>query len=308
MIEKELVNFNNNYPIIKLTNDKFAKVFLNKNPELLKKFLIKVLDLDISKEMSSIKFLSGELPPSTIKEYLKTVDFNILINDNIIINLEINRSRFSKVSYRNYLYLNKLVSTIINSGEDSKNLRKYNIYQININAYKNEIKEGIRISRNIYEDNYEPWIENVRMVKINLAYYKNLLYTEDEELDEKGYILAALLSENILELNSILKKCTNKELREKILKEVMITMSDVKIRFTKKEAKALDDLIMMGYEEDIEEATNAGKLEGIKQGKLEGAEQKSIAIAKSLLKEKISLEVIKKATGLSMETIKSLIV
>ena len=85
-------------------------------------------------------------------------------------------------------------------------------------------------------------------------------------------------------------------------------MSDVKIRFTKKEAKALDDLIMMGYEEDIEEATNAGKLEGIKQGKLEGAEQKSIAIAKSLLKEKISLEVIKKATGLSMETIKSLIV
>ena len=93
-------------------------------------------------------------------------------------------------------------------------------------------------------------------------------------------------------------------------------MSDVKIRFTKKEAKALDDLIMMGYEEDIEEATNAGKLEGIKQGKLEGikqgklegAEQKSIAIAKSLLKEKISLDVIKKATGLSMETIKSLIV
>ena len=109
-------------------------------------------------------------------------------------------------------------------------------------------------------------------------------------------------------------------------------MSDVKIRFTKKEAKALDDLIMMGYEEDIEEATNAGKLEGIKQGKLEGikqgklegikqgklegikqgklegAEQKSIAIAKSLLKQKISLNVIKKATGLSMETIKSLIV
>ena len=64
------------------------------------------------------------------------------------------------------------------------------------------------------------------------------------------------------------------------------------------------------YETDIKvqrrEAFRLGKEEGISQGISQGAEQKAIETAKEALKNNISIELISKITGLSLEKIAEL--
>ena len=47
--------------------------------------------------------------------------------------------------------------------------------------------------------------------------------------------------------------------------------------------------------------------EGLEKGREEGAEQRNIAIAKSMLEEKMDLNLISKITGLSVEQIKNIV-
>ena len=67
-------------------------------------------------------------------------------------------------------------------------------------------------------------------------------------MTEKEYIFASFKSRDILELNDILEKCTDKELREKILKEVKIVMSDIELVFTEEEVAAMDAMVMAAEE------------------------------------------------------------
>ena len=64
------------------------------------------------------------------------------------------------------------------------------------------------------------------------------------------------------------------------------------------------------YETDIKgqrrEAFRLGKEEGISQGISQGAEQKAIETAKEALKNNISIELISKITGLSLEQVEQL--
>ena len=80
-------------------------------------------------------------------------------------------------------------------------------------------------------------------------------------------------------------------------------MKDVKIVFTDEETRGLDALNMYGYEEEIQEDLKEER----ELGKKEGANQSKLEITKNLLLQKIPIDVIKKATGLSMKTIKSIV-
>ena len=71
------------------------------------------------------------------------------------------------------------------------------------------------------------------------------------------------------------------------------------IKFTKQEIKGLENLQIAEHEIKAEKK---GYRKGIKQG----AVQSKREIAQNLLKQKISLDIIEKATGLSMETIKNM--
>lgn len=294
-----------------LTNDKFLKVFAKRNPEIIKWLVTSIIGLE--DKDCNIELLNTVLPPATLNEYLKIVDFNILINKNVIVNLEINSSRFSSVKHRNYVYLSKLINSVLKSGDKSNSLKKYLVYQINLNANDKDKKKGFRLIENYYNDNYEKFLDNIKIIEINLAYYKNLLYTENVKLNDLELIFASLKSESIEELTEILKNGNEHELMKKIIKEVKEIMEGVEIVFTQEEADALARMVMLDTIDDEraeakEEGIKEGIEQGIEQGIERGIKQRSIEVAKNLLSQKISLDVIKKATGLSMKTIKSLIV
>ena len=145
-----------------LTNDKFIKVFAERNPEIIKRIVSSIID--IKEEEWNIEFLRTELPPSTISEYAKTVDFNMLINQNIIVNLEVNSSRFSKVKHRNYIYLSKLINSVLKSGNKADSLKNYQVYQINLNTNDKDKKKGYRVIQNFYSDNYDKYLDNIKII------------------------------------------------------------------------------------------------------------------------------------------------
>ena len=99
--------------MIPLTFDPIFKGVFEKNLELLKRFLNVTLDLGLDLNECKITLLSNELPKENKKEYQKTVDIYVLLNERIYIDIEINRSNFEKVKLRNYLYDNKLYSRVV---------------------------------------------------------------------------------------------------------------------------------------------------------------------------------------------------
>ena len=310
--EEKIEEFNKKHPKLILTNDKFLKVFFYRNIDLLKELIISILDLKLDINKTKLKMLNTMLPPSSLKEYLKTVDFIVLLNDNVIVNLEFNNMSFTKVKSRNYIYFCKLITTLLKSGNKNNSLMNYKIYQININA--NNGGKCYREVKSLYVDNYQEYVGNVKIVEINLESLKKLLYTEERKTNKKEYLLACFKADNIINLNNILEKCVTESKREKIVKEVMIIMEDFQMIFTEEEAKAMDAMMMEGYLEELEEKKQKGLQEGHKQGLREGHrqglqegnKQKALEIAKNLLKEKISIDIIKRVTGLSDKTIKSL--
>ncbi len=326
--EEKIEEFNKKHPKLILTNDKFLKVFFYRNIDLLKELIISILDLKLDINKTKLKMLNTMLPPSSLKEYLKTVDFIVLLNDNVIVNLEFNNMSFTKVKSRNYIYFCKLITTLLKSGNKNNSLMNYKIYQININA--NNGGKCYREVKSLYVDNYQEYVGNVKIVEINLESLKKLLYTEERKTNKKEYLLACFKADNIINLNNILEKCVTESKREKIVKEVMIIMEDFQMIFTEEEAKAMDAMMMEGYLEELEEKKQKGLQEGHKQGLQEGHKQglreghrqglqeghrqglqegnkqKALEIAKNLLKEKISIDIIKRVTGLSDKTIKSL--
>ena len=124
--------------IIPLKYDFMFKRVFSLNLELLKEFLICVLDLDIEAKDANIIL---ELTKSVKREYKKTVDILVRLNNPIIpsdisIDVEVNSSRYEDIKYRNVLYLQKIMTSYIESSSNLKDMTKYSFYQLNLNVHK----------------------------------------------------------------------------------------------------------------------------------------------------------------------------
>ena len=115
--------------LLPITFDPIFKGIFGSNIELLKDFILSVLEIDIDRDKCKIRLLNNELPIENYKEYKKTVDLNIVLNDDIFIEIEINRSDFNKVKRRNFIYQNKMYSMILKKGDNPKNLDNIIFYQ-----------------------------------------------------------------------------------------------------------------------------------------------------------------------------------
>ena len=123
----------------------FKRIFTN-NPEILKKFLISVLKLDINPDLATITILNNELTKAREKEYHKTVDIYARINNNLRIDIEVNSEKFNTVKVRNTFYLNKITVDTTDVGVNYKDFSKIYFYQLNLNIQKcdkdlDELKE-----------------------------------------------------------------------------------------------------------------------------------------------------------------------
>ena len=207
---------------IPLTSDYMFKKIFMENPNILKKLLISVLKLDINPDLSILRFLNTELPKSRKKEYRKTVDILVSINDKRIIDVEINTESFNDIKARNTLYIEKIISMGIEKSTTYQDMNQYYFYQLNLNTKgrHNYFKDKYFTFKEKYTN--EILTSNIEIIYKSLDYYKEIYYNKNKNEDDEDDVLWLLLirSENMNELETIAKHLMNKQEYERFIKSV----------------------------------------------------------------------------------------
>ena len=87
-----------------------------------------LLKLDMNPDTATIEIESNELVKAKDKEYHKSVDILAKINNNLRIDIEINSERYDSVKFRNTMYLEKITTDTIESGNTNSSMTKYYFY------------------------------------------------------------------------------------------------------------------------------------------------------------------------------------
>ena len=197
---------------------------------------------------------------------------------------------------RNNLYLNKLSSMLLETGENIKKLKHYHLYQINLNAHKLDTD----INKTVIPFD----IENKKIYPINqktiiksLETYRKLYYTYGKKSREVIWNVA-LTAKTFTELYILLKQILKQNELQKFMKDV-INMSKSKFVLHAQEKEKLDALV-------LENTKEYGIKYGRREGRREGIKSNSIKIAKNLFNMNMNIHDISKATGLSLKELKLL--
>ncbi len=234
--------------LIPLTFDLMFKYFFKSNEYAFKRFLISVLHLDILPEECTLYISDTDTKGSRYKEYHKIVDFNIKINDFLIVNLEINSEYYKDVKRRNSYYFDSLSSIILDRGEDISKLNNIKIIQLNLNTREKNVKYGedsiyrtSTATKEIFDEN------NIIYIRY-LDYYKTLYYNQSEKKNESDYWLASLMAESFTELYEVYSKFLDNDLRDSLIKDaIRLSMEDFMISDSR--LKVLEELTKYTREE-----------------------------------------------------------
>ena len=280
-----LSELDNKVKLLPITFDPIFKGIFGSNIELLKDFILSVLEIDIDRDKCKIRLLNNELPIENYTEYKKFVYLNIVLNDGIFIEIEINRSDFNKVKRRNFIYQNKMYSMIPEKGDDPKDLDNVIFYQLNLNTENKTETYGEHVI--VPYDNYYTILKY-------LEFYHKLYYTKSRKLERGELWLAALMSKSFSELYDILSKVLSSDKLKLMIEETKrMSLNDFNLHAWKKQE--MDDLV-------IREGNRISREEGIEAG----INYEKTETIKNMLKEKANYEFINKVTGKSIKEIKEI--
>ena len=270
----------------------FKRIF-TKNPEILKRFLISVLKLDMNPDTATIEIESNELVKAKDKEYHKTVDILAKINNNLRIDIEINSERYDSVKFRNTMYLEKITTDTIESGNTNSSMTKYYFYQLNLNVSNSDsnLEENYML---LEESSHKPLLNNFKIVCKSIDYYNKLYYNLDKHTTNDVVWLAMLKARDFVELKEMASLVMDKKSSDKFVKDFKEASQD-KLILSEWEADKMANLVR---ETSLELAEKDGFKDGFDSGIL-----KTI---KSMLREKSSYEFISKVNNKSINEIKEI--
>ena len=302
-----------NIELIPLTRDFMFKHIFTNNPNILKKFLISVLKLNINPELASIVVESNELVKSRDKEYHKTVDIYACINNNLRIDIEVNTEKFSAIKARNALYLNKIAIDTTNSGFTYQDISKIYFYQLNLNVHKldkNLDEEYLLMS----SENHQLLLDNYKIVCKSLDYYKELYYNQGKKANKDVIWLSILKARDLSELEEMASLVMDKDEKEKFVSDCNSASKDTKwlsewnsdLFAEMVKHNVLEDAKNEGIEEGFEQGIEKGIKQGVKKGIEEGIEQNKITMIKGMLKENIDIKTISRVASIPINEIKKI--
>ena len=288
--------------MIPLTFDPIFKGVFGNNIDLLKRFLNEVLELDLDVREMNVRLLNTELPKQNIREYQKRIDIYLCINNNIYIDIEINRSNFNRVKLRNYLYGSKTYSMLLESGDNISELEDKYFWQLNLNTEDKSVDYGEDIIVRYSLTKKSVYLDQDKIVLKFLEYYKKLYYTDKNELNEAGIWLAGLMSTNFVELFDIYSNILESDDLSNFIKDV-IDMSLENFNIHEWEKEKLDALVYYNHYKD---GVSEGFEDGFDNGFDNGFEEATVKTIKEMLKKEISLQDIADITNKSIEEIKQI--
>ena len=196
---------------------------------------------------------------------------------------------------RTVYYASKLFTKDLKENEDYNNSKVISIWIFgeNVTDRKEPISEAFMTYQPNKEDKYEIMTDNLRVIYLELNKYK---ITKDNINDKLTKWVDFLTNPINLE-----KSTFEDEDIEKARKKLEFISSDDKER-------ALLEAIKEGLFDQYSSfniGKKEGREEGLKEGLKEGKKNKSIEIAKNMLKDNVDINIISKYSGLSVEEIKN---
>ena len=240
-----------------------------------------VLERDYNEIYNSIEYVKNKLDKQLDIEKGREVDFICKLKDEYI-GIEMNNN-YSKEAYeRNISY----AMGIYKSKEIRGSKYSFNkILQINLNNFTFENNDREAEEYALRNENGEYLTEKIKIINIYLPNIRKKYYNK-EKLNELDKVMLVLNEEDNNNLSKLYKG-------EKVMEDYV---KDAKI------ASISDDVVGL-YDKELHEellrntelynAEQKGIKQGIKENKLE--------TAKALLKEKISIDIISRTTGLKKE-------
>ena len=286
--------------MIPLTFDVVLKAVFVRNLDLLKRFIIDVLNLDIDPDKAKIRLSNNELPKENTSEYQKRVDILVIINNFLHVDIEANRGDFRKVKNRNQIYLDKLHTMILETGDNIKKLNDIFVYQLNLNKSLDDSVQDIKEDE-IYlysKATQEKYLDNKVTYIKSLDYFRKDYYTNGMSLTDGDIWLASLTAKTFTELNEMLSRILNDKDRSRLVREA-IRMSKSNFVLSEWESEKMEELVR-------EESRRIDHDDGFNEGIEQGIEQKTIDVIKSMLSNNLDLEIISNVTGKTKEEIEKI--
>ena len=95
--EEDYLELDKHLELIPITFDSMFKSVFLKNKEILKKFIISLLEERLDPNECNIEILNNELVKDRTNERKKVVDIYVLLSGYVYVNIEVNRSYYNDV-------------------------------------------------------------------------------------------------------------------------------------------------------------------------------------------------------------------
>ena len=284
---------------IPITYDKiFKKVFGDpNNTDKLAYLLSTLFKIPFEDLKDNIEIIESEKRVNKVNEKMSKSDIvlNIKFSSFGKVNLEMNVGFYKEVIVRNLGYNINLLSSSLKVGKDYSDIKP--VIQINFNTY--DIDKNSQKILDLFtlknDNNYE--LTNILQIyHINIDKWYKCWYNGDiERYSEEDQKLIRCLALLKITNNEDFTKCIGEtDMEDEIKKDFVDTMDEL----------CSDEEIerYYGSDEDLEKLRISGEKIKIKEAKKE----KSIEIAKAMLKDTDNYELISKYTGLSIKEIEEL--
>lgn len=302
----------------KLSNDTIFKLVFS-DEEIMIWFLEKIFKKKIKNinifngqdgqpitEQNIIELIKQELEKENINVKTKIVDLLVKINNDIY-NIEYNNTYDKDTKKRNFAYISNIYANSLKKKEDY--IKQPICTQINLCS---KINEGYKKEINYIkgEKNNKKFINNMNIYEFNIAEYKKMLYTDNKKLiKENLHLIMFDCDDKELEMleeydNMVkkIRKLVNKYNDDSTIYQFLTTEEDqekmTRTRIIRAEQRGLEQGKKQGISQGIEQ--------GISQGIEQGIELTKAETACSLLKEKIPLDIIARATGYTQEYLQTI--
>jgi len=259
-----------------------------------KSILISLLN-SILKErpyIKDVKLENNEI--SKIFKDSKSSRLDILaVDDNgIKYDIEMQCRKTKDIPNRAVYYASKLFTKDLKENDDYNKSRVISIWIFaeNVTNRKSAISEALMTFQKNKDDDYEILTDNIRIIYLELRKYLINSYNYNDKLTKWVDFLT-----NPIDLE---KKTFEDEDIEKARK----TLNYIS---TNDEERLIIDKIIEGRN-DYYSAKNIAREEGREEGREQGLKEKSIEIAKNMLKDNVDINIISKYSGLSVEDINKL--
>ena len=286
-----------------LCYDTIFKSVFRSEENILGKMISDITGIDYALLKDNIVLETNELPIHKRDEKFKKCDFIIKVDDQMILNLELNRQSHTGLIVKNLSYVFQLFSTSFKKGACYD--EEFVVMQINLNCFRDKIsKKGLSKYYLKEDEDGRIYSNNLLIYDLNIVNCHEIYYNCGE-LKVPNYVRwgELLYCNDVSKIPSIVKGIMTCEERNRIM-GILDKLTKDDLFMSKEDALQWDEWEKNTiYNDGVKEGIEQGIEQGIELGIEQGIEQNTTEMILSMLKNNIDTETISKITNKSIKEI-----